>query len=53
MIYHVDSTTSGWAVRRPNGDYAEFLSRAEADEACEALNAADTDESDYDWQESR
>lgn len=48
--YRMRDTTSGYAVIRADGSYAEFLSRGEASEAQMRLENGTADESDYDWQ---
>ena len=52
--YTLISTQSGYAVRRHDGSYAEFLDSAAADEAKAALDrgasgASGASESDYEW----
>lgn len=48
--YAVTDTASGYAVRRQDGHYAEFLGSVEAKHAAELLNAGEASESDYEWQ---
>lgn len=49
--YFVDSTSSGWAVIRHDGQYAEFADSPEAEEAAERLNSGLAKESEYYWSE--
>ena len=47
--YEVRQTSSGWAVVRIDGTYAEFMDPSEADEALEFLQSGDMTETDYEW----
>ena len=47
--YGVRDTASGSSVVRADGAVAEFLSRAEAEEAAEMLAKCQRNDSDYYW----
>jgi hypothetical protein len=48
--YTLRDTTSGWAVERQDGSYAEFLCRANADECLAMLQSGEATDDDYEWQ---
>jgi hypothetical protein len=48
-MYETFGTHSGWAVRRDDGSYAEFLAESEAAEVAGLLTTGETSESDYEW----
>jgi len=50
--YTVFDTHSGWAVRRADGCYAEFLDSSEAYEAAAHLNSGEGTEDEYDWSDN-
>lgn len=49
--YGVIGTASGWAVRRGDSSYAEFLDSADAYEAAELLAKGERDDADYLWRD--
>jgi hypothetical protein len=49
--YTLVSTHSGYAVRRSNGEVAEFCDSEEAEEAKTLIESGEKDESDYEWRE--
>jgi len=49
--YTLVSTEGGYAVRRENGDLAEFVDSDEADEAKKLLDSGSKIEDDYEWTE--
>lgn len=50
--YSLISTSSGYGVRRANGDIAEFLDSDEADEARNLMESGAAEEDDYEWYEA-
>lgn len=50
--YRLRSTAGGYSVVRANGDYAEFLDSAEADEAMQLLRSGESSEDEYEWTEA-
>lgn len=47
--YTLVSTACGYAVRRANGDLAEFVDSDEAEKAMQRLQSGECDETEYDW----
>jgi hypothetical protein len=52
IVYRTKQTTSGWAVVRRNGDYAEFLSEDDAVDAVKLLEAGKECEASFYWTKS-
>ena len=50
--YAVRETSSGTAVVRGDGSYAEFIDSGEAEVAAELLANGEKDDSDYEWQDA-